>query len=362
MKRVVSNVIRGIELLLLHMARKMNGQRSLAGSYHILTGKKSGQAIQDAALFGFNHWFGLFPEWKRSSFDKIVSDLFLSGKIKSQGDTYIIQPLAEKRLSTELNQYLFLKRAHLLRNKAISTMEVQEFWKRFQLLSQVISHYLQKDSHYNPIVSDIETQNWVREFWLTLVSKESFIQKFKTDVCSALSHIQDDLLIHLILDSLSGHRLTGRTFDQLSQTYKIPTAILRLYFTQGIGLLYISFKENQFYSLNSIFDKMNHTTFHLTYSTQVTYNLIVRGNSLDEISKLRKLKRNTIEDHVIEMSIHLPTFDISQFISEEKIDRVVQVSQTLGTKKIGRIKESLPEEFSFFDIRLALIKGMKSDA
>jgi uncharacterized protein YpbB len=359
MKRVVSDVIRGIELLLLHMASKMNGQRSLAGSYHILTGKRSGQAIQDAALFGYNHWFGLFPDWKRSSFDKIASDLFLSGKLRSQEDTYVIQPQTEKRLSIELNQYLFSKRAHLLRYKAISTIEIYEFWKRFQLLSQVISHYLQKDYHYNPIVSDIQTQAWVREFWLALASKESFIEKFKTDVCSALSHIEDDLLIHLILDSLSGHCLTGRTTDQLSQTYKIPTAILRLYLTQGIGLLYISFKEDQFYSLNSIFDKMNHSTYKLTSSTQVTYNLILRGYSLDEISRLRKLKRNTIEDHVIEIYIHLPTFDISQFITKEKMERVIQVSQALGTKKIGRIKESLPEEFSFFDIRLALIKGMK---
>jgi uncharacterized protein YpbB len=353
----------GLHVLLLHMVHRIQGERSMAGCYHILKGKKSGQAIQDAALFGYQGWFGLFPQWDRASFESEVNRLILSNQLIPEKESYVLSQEGTKELHVAIKKYRFNDRAFLANNEGISVSEkeLHQFWQRFQLLSQVISHTIGQTKHYNPMVSDLKIQGWVKRFWASIRQKEELAYETKNDVLHILSLFDDPLFPHLILDRLSGDRVTGRTFLQMSQTYSIPEALIRLYFFQAIVFLYGQIKEHSSSSLRYLIEEQSQMLPQLTQSTLKTYRLLEQGRSLEEVSQIRKLQLSTTEDHLIEIAIHVPDFDLSPYISSHIIRQVMAVSSRLRTRKLRVIKEELQDKVNYFQIRLALIKGREQD-
>jgi uncharacterized protein YpbB len=349
----------GLQLILLHMTDRMNAERSLAGCYHILTGKKSGQAIQDATLFGYQSWFGLFPKWERSSFEELVKHLILTGKLVPSGHSYLPSSLAKKEMSPMLERYQFTNRAFIVQNSNVQQHTIHIFWKRFQLLAQVISYHLSEKRYFNPIVTDIVIQKWVKQFWNSINHKDEFIHEIYQELFHYLSQSEDQLLSQLILDRLSGAAGSGKTFLQLSQYYQIPEAIIRIYFSQAIASLFSRISEGESSCLKSLIEVSDAKSIQLTQSAQKTYALLQKGLTVDEIINTRGLQRSTIEDHLVEMAIHVPDFNVSSFISENQLNQILEISSKLNTKKLRVIKQEIKgSEVSFFQIRIALIKGV----
>lgn len=348
----------GLPLVLLHMTDRMNAERSLAGCYHILTGKKSGQAIQDAALFGYQSWFGLFPKWERSAFEEAVKHLILSGKLVSSSNSYLPSPQTKREMALVLERYQFTSRAFLVQNTNVQQHAIHAFWKRFQLLAQVISYYLSEKRYFNPIVTDNTIQRWVKKYWSSISEKEEFVYQIYQELSHYLSQSEDQLLSQLILDRLSGAQGSGKTFLQISRNYQIPEAIIRIYFFQAIAVLFDRISEGDSSSLKPLVEGSDSKEIQLTQSAQKTYALLQKGITVDEITHKRRLQRSTIEDHLIQMAIHVPNFDISSFISKEQISQILEISSKLNTKKLRVIKQEIKgPEASFFQIRIALVKG-----
>ncbi|WP_025027719.1 helix-turn-helix domain-containing protein [Caldalkalibacillus mannanilyticus] len=348
-------MLKGIDLILLHMANRIERQRSLAGCFHILTGKKSGQAIQDATLFGYQNWFGLFPDWNRSHFESLVQELMMNGKLVPVDNMCILSREAKLELQYQLEPLHFEQRAFATGAQTVSPQRVKICWNRLQLLSQVISFYLSKEQNYVPQISDVTVQKWVKGFWHSLSDKETFIFQFHKAMSRFLTEL-DPLLAHLLLGRLSGHHVNAQTIYQLSRQYQIPEAITHLYLYQAIGLLYISLQSDDFSTLVPIIMEEEHENKGLTQSTAATYSLLLKGFSIQEISNYRKLKISTIEDHIIEIAIHQPNLDLSQFVRPEVIEEVCHISDQLGTQKIKQIKEHIDPSVSYFQIRLALVR------
>lgn len=343
------------------MTDRMNAERSLAGCYHILTGKKSGQAIQDATLFGYQSWFGLFPKWERSSFDELVNHLILTGKLVPSGYSYIPSSLAKKEMSPMLERYQFTNRAFLVQNSYVQQHIIHTFWKRFQLLAQVISYHLSEKRYFNPIVQDTVIQKWVKYFWSSISHKDEFVNEIYQELYQYLSQSDDQLLSELILDRLSGATGSGKTFLQLSQYYQIPEAIIRIYFSQAIALLFSRISEGGSSCLKSLIEVSDSKRIQLTQSAQKSYALLQKGLALDEIINIRGLQKSTIEDHLVEMAIHVPDFNVSGFISENQLKQILEISSRLNTKKLRVIKQEIKgQDISFFQIRIALVKGCET--
>lgn len=353
--------MQGLSLLLVHMADRINAERSLAGCYHILTGKKSGQAIQDATLFGYQSLFGLFPKWERSSFERLTNQLVLSGKLIPSGNSFLPSSQAKKEMILLLESYQFTDRAFLVQDRNVQQHTVSTFWKRFQLLSQVISYYLSEKRYFNPIVTDSSIQKWVKQFWSSISSKEEFTEELYRELSQYLSATDDQLPANLIMDRLTGAKGSGKTFLQMSRNYQIPEAIIRIFFAQAIAVLFSRISEKPSSCLNQIVEGLEPHNLQLTQSAQKTHSLLEKGRTVEEVLHSRRLQRSTIEDHLVEMAIHVPEFDLSSFISDDLIDQVLKISSTLNTKKLRVIKRELRGiEISFFQIRLALVKGCES--
>jgi ATP-dependent DNA helicase RecQ len=86
-----------------------------------------------------------------------------------------------------------------------------------------------------------------------------------------------------------------------------------------------------------------------------TYNLLQKRYSLKEIAKLRKLNEAVISMQIETILNYLPETDISSIISEDKLDLIKQ-NYVKGTTGLKELKEALPKDFSYPEIRIALAK------
>ena len=98
----------------------------------------------------------------------------------------------------------------------------------------------------------------------------------------------------------------------------------------------------------------------LTTSTHRTLELVQKGYDIDQIAHIRSLKKATIEDHIVELSIHEPSFLIEPYVSVEEQQAIHDVASQLQTNKMKLIKENLEHPFTYFQIRLALTRMVKA--
>ncbi|WP_313341029.1 DNA helicase RecQ [Sedimentibacter sp.] len=88
----------------------------------------------------------------------------------------------------------------------------------------------------------------------------------------------------------------------------------------------------------------------------ISYNLYKEGNSISEISKIRNLNSQTIEGHLIDCAKLGYEINFYDFISTEHEELIVQKYIELNTDKLKPIKESLPPEITYTEIKFALCK------
>lgn len=77
--------------------------------------------------------------------------------------------------------------------------------------------------------------------------------------------------------------------------------------------------------------------------------------SLDAIIHTRRLKQSTIEDHLVELALHLPRFAIDEYVTPEKQQQIRKAIMAANTKQLREIRKYAPET-SYFEIRLVLAK------
>jgi ATP-dependent DNA helicase RecQ len=91
-----------------------------------------------------------------------------------------------------------------------------------------------------------------------------------------------------------------------------------------------------------------------------TYNLLQKKYSLEEIAKLRKLTEAVISMQIETILSYKNDIDISSILSDKKLEMVVEKYKT-GKTGLKELKESLPKDFSYPQLRIALAKISNQD-
>ena len=86
-----------------------------------------------------------------------------------------------------------------------------------------------------------------------------------------------------------------------------------------------------------------------------TYNLLQKKYSLQEIAKLRKLTEAVISMQIETIIGYLPDTDISSILTDRNLDQVKEKFKE-GITDLKGLKESLPKDFSYPQVRIALAK------
>lgn len=90
-----------------------------------------------------------------------------------------------------------------------------------------------------------------------------------------------------------------------------------------------------------------------------TFELIKQGMSLESIARERKLTLQTIQNHVIKLVENGERLPVENWIGTEDIQRIQETAALSQSDKLTPIKDALPEDISFFQIKLALALAKK---
>lgn len=88
----------------------------------------------------------------------------------------------------------------------------------------------------------------------------------------------------------------------------------------------------------------------------ITYNLYQEGKSIDEIATTRGLGVQTIESHLISCIEAGMEVNIDKYIHTEFEDIILDKINKIGFERLKPLKEALPDEVSYFDIRYFVAK------
>ncbi|QOR65306.1 helix-turn-helix domain-containing protein [Cytobacillus suaedae] len=341
--------------IILFSLLKFNGERSIYGIYHLLTGKKSSQTIFDSNLFNVSHLFSLFPTLTRDELEEVIKLLqqhklityvnenkFL---ITEEGKNYLVEYESTFPLPANLHGWKYYQRGLV-------------FWERLSLLIQVLSNLIHRETQYTTINQDSAVLHFVKNYILRSgLKRDELAEKIHTEVSDILSFTSNNEAL-LFVNRLTGYGRIGYTFEQLSHINKIEVTRVYLLFHNVLHTFLMKIESDSgsypyLYNLaNDLFDQLN-----LTVSSSETLKYLKAGKTIKEIAHIRGIKENTVEDHLVEIAQSVDNFSISRFVSTEIEQEIRALQETFQTNKIKPIKEKLGDHVSYFQIRLVLAKS-----
>ncbi|WP_347549809.1 helix-turn-helix domain-containing protein [Pseudalkalibacillus hwajinpoensis] len=342
------------EGMLLVVLNRFGSDRSLSAAFHLLKGKKSSQTIQDAKLFRIGFLFGMLKGLERDQFDRVVLRLEKSGLLKrnyqgsviltSKGNTELRGFLESNPFPDSLNGW---KYHHL----------TEQFWQRLSLFMQSLSCSVYETMSFYPVSKEESTQVWVKKhFPISKDARKRTAEQLYHEIFSILEPLPEHHA-KLFIQRLSGSERTGLTLKQAAAIYSITVEEATIQFNGTLHAFLSTIQNNkENYPLLSSFAANEYAEIPLTSSTRQTLELIQRGLDIDQIANSRRLKRSTIEDHLVEIAMNVEGFSIDLFVSKKAQQDILSASSETNSQRLKTIKEHLKESYSYFQIRLTLCK------
>ncbi|MEK3885948.1 helix-turn-helix domain-containing protein [Bacillus sp. FSL K6-3431] len=343
-----------LQAVILECLRQINGERTIYSVYHLLKGKKSSQTIQDAHLFRLGHYFKTFPQMDRMEYNFTIKYLTQEGFISPINDS-------QKYIMTENGSDKC--KAYFYKTPVLHSLNGWKYqdtaillWKRLTLLVQTISHLNHRDKRYQAVQRDPDVYKWIKQFLKQYKGGRGDLSK---SIYDELHHIfsggfpESPLMIVL---KLTGRNLIGLTTKQVANKLGVEETEYHFRFLNALHYMIdqIISQGRQYPLLHTIISDI-FQSIPYTKSTLKTYELLQKNMTIDQVAQVRKLRKSTIEDHVIEIALTDHQFSIDHLIDQHKIDEIIDAVTLLGEKKLRPIMEHI-EHVSYFQIRLVLAR------
>jgi uncharacterized protein YpbB len=346
------------QYLLISLLSTIKSNRSPAAIYHILTGKKSSQTIQDLQVFQLYPYYGLLPNLTRQTFDDAINSIVDEGfMVWVNKKDYRLTDQAQDYLTTKTHADVYF---HVLVH-AVDEAAKLIFTERLYLTIQTFTYRVMNEKGFIPVTDDVTIQSFVKQYyhahkqqlndWLEACYKLLY-EVLKT-------YPEHDR--HIFLDRLSTYNHHGQSLQQLMDRYKTNEVNIRLTLALIERDLFIRSQQEQT-CLTDLLPGENSNQMYptlMTRSAQKTHQLVMRGYNIDELIQLRQLKRGTIEDHLVEICTLDDHFKLTDYVTEEKIALIEAYLSTRQTQKLGEIKRHLPAAISYLDLRLVFAHYQK---
>lgn len=338
------------QVILLYCFNQIRGERSVSAIYHLLKGKKSSQTIQDGKLFNLSHMFALFPMVSRLQINDSCKQLLQEELIVKLSDQHYMltekgmilleKSLYNRPIPTELNGWKYAEASRV-------------FWRRFSLLVQVLSNFVYKNQQYIPLTKNQEDLQWVKMFLKqTHISKANLTEMVYKELKDILKN-RSKKDASIFIQRLTSSKKIGQTFEQIAKKHnEDPIYVYLLFWNVIHSIFQRTVKGNDFFLLYEVIkDKL--TQDSLTASTSATRSYLLQGKGISEIAAIRRLKENTIEDHIVEITLHDHTYTPDEFLSIEDFEKINHAIEILKTHQLKKVREFLHHQYSYFQIRLA---------
>lgn len=341
--------------IILTCSDHLRDERTDQGIFHILQGKKSIQTVQDTFLYKLDTYYGILPKVTTETYKGAIKQLVENGHMKTShvyDDSYTISEKGKKYLKSQSLPVII---SHL--NGKKHGLYTEKFERRFFLFFQVLSNKRMNNNEYVPIIDDYQIMRDIKILYKkTNKNSRSLALEMYHEMYSILKPI-DEKVAAIFIDRLSGFEYYGKSMQQLARKFHITEIDMRIICTAITHYILeeVSKSQDNFPLLSAIY--MRNENIHVTASAYETKLLLDQNVSLETIASNRRLKINTIYDHVIEITLHDDSFDIHTFMNDKSVEKVLQTARELDTYQLRDLKKALGDDYSYFHIRLALARG-----
>ncbi|WP_416149676.1 helix-turn-helix domain-containing protein [Salipaludibacillus sp. HK11] len=332
------------------------------GIIHILRGKRSAQTIQDISLFKLERWTAILKNESKTFVDQGVHDLKKYHLIEEHDKKEVtLSPAGKQSLDSLSDSFEMPRSFNGLKYEWNESRAY--FWEHLSLLVQSISFIKERQYTFIPISYNRDVQKKVKQL---LKNKNNNLQQLGSQLYTELGTILGFLPekeAELFVSRLTSFFRVGRTFDQLSVSYSDDPLFTAIAFRSIIHEMMNRVAETpRSYPLLYSLISENEELATVTKTSAVTKKLLASGHTIQQIAVKRQLKLSTIEDHIIELSIHDSNFNFTDFITTEQMKEIREYADRLSTKKLRPIKGELGDKYTYFQIRLAISsqKGEKN--
>jgi len=333
--------------------KRIQAQRTTSNIYHLLTGKRSIQTIQDAHVYQLKNFYGIHKRLSKQYFDNKINDLIEKNLLE-----YHAQPKYVCKLTQQGEKWLEMYKDDFLLHhfKGLKYLEMTDiFYYRLVLLIQTLTNSKMNYFSFIPVIDQTEIGNWVKQVYKKVKGKEHDVLAAIYEELFTLLTTVSELEANIFVDRLTGFMHYGLSTDQLAATYRVSVADVHLLLTGVVHKLLDEIMNNhtKFVSLTYIIRDLNHYA-PLTNSAKQTYQLWKKGLSITEIVTIRQLKISTIYDHIVEIAIYELYFPLEKYVSQETLGEITNAISKVRTNRLKDIKELVDDQINYFQIRLVL--------
>ncbi|RXK19295.1 helix-turn-helix domain-containing protein [Macrococcus sp. DPC7161] len=218
-----------------------------------------------------------------------------------------------------------------------------------QLLVQSLSHLSYHQKQFIPLTNQFVIQKQVKSMLHEMKQRHAkdFIQIFSKDLLKLLNDIEDLCGHCYLMYNLSGFQNKMISEFELSQMLDVSiTAINEMLLIEKNTMTYcLNNKTYQF--LNACYYR---APLHI--NTNKTYQLLLKGESLEGIAQQLNVRIHTVQDHVLEILIKDYPLATKQLITNDEIKLIKPLYGQFGKLKSYYDQTDLKD---YFKIKLAII-------
>ena len=276
--------------------------------------------------FGFNNLstYGIMSEYTKDTIKNLIYFLITEGYIHSVGDKYPILVLDQSA-----NDILFHNKKVFIKRKIEKILPKN-------ILSEG-KEELDYDKNLFEILRDLrkeiaELNNIPPFIVFTDVSLKEMSTYFPTNVENML-------------------KINGVGVNKLEKYGRIFIDTIAKYV-----------EENNINISKNVHNHFNFSSESKEDTKIISYKLYNEGKSISEICKIRNLTRQTIESHLLKCYELGMDINLEKDVQTQFKDIIYNAIRLLGIEKLRPLKDSLPEEVTYFDINYYVIQYKKNSS
>ncbi|MEG1204540.1 MAG: DNA helicase RecQ [Clostridia bacterium] len=271
--------------------------------------------------------YGIMKKYTKDSIKEMISYLISEGYIDSVGDKYPI--LVVTKLG---NDILFYEKEVYIKGKRIES-EVEKSPMNEELL-QILKKLRKKvaiENNVPPFVifSDISLAGMCEKYPVNEeeLLKISGIGTFKQEKYGKL-------FINAIIEYIKKNKMDFKDTILAEKTSKES----------------VESNSKQPEVAKNIFEGN-------TYD--VTYELAKSGSNMEQIASIRGVSLQTVQNHFLKLYLDGKKIEIEKYINTQSANIIIEAISKLGEEKLKPIKDALPENINYFDIKYYIAKKKK---
>ncbi|KRN19646.1 hypothetical protein IV79_GL001363 [Pediococcus claussenii] len=286
-----------------------------------------------------------YPHLELNEYSQIIREAIETGNLLKVGDNKLIRGANLEIVSSNVEHGLQ------------SYFDFDKLIQLIELAVQVVSELSFQNKFYSPSIDDMELL-WQIKIWLNHVKTKDniseFVAKFQSELTVIGTNLPEENSV-LLFNQFVGHKHVGLTTEQLSRALNIAAFEIDFRIRETF-LEVINIVENKKLPLFSALITPVQSSSKLTHSALISWNLFKNGTEIPKIASLRRIKENTVREHLMMAAILEADFPFEKFIDLDLFLDEFDLNSKKPDEWTYQMVLQKDASVSFFSFRLAQIK------